>query len=132
MISLNNREIRIRDIANSMLACLMPHDSPNPDMGQSLTFSSLLLSEFPYRDIATRDVNTSEFQNSRDPTPMNSILRYDATCTPLAPVVPHCHVTSGYRGSRIQHASVLCRREPRFSEPRLLGFLDTCPHDQRL
>jgi hypothetical protein len=42
-------------------------------------------------------------------------------------LVPHCHVTSGFRGSRIHDARVPRRREPRIPEPRFLGILRRCP-----
>jgi hypothetical protein len=98
-----------------------------------------------FRDTCGLDFSTfypsigiSELAGSRVLMSMDSGLTFSRSPIQMPPVL-HQHLwshtatsPSGYRVSRIQPASVLCRREPRFSEPRLLGFLDTCPHDQRL
>jgi hypothetical protein len=56
---------------------------------------------FPYRDIATRDVNSLTFQT---PSPEVPISRLNATWTPLVPGVPRCHVTFGI--SRIAESTM--------------------------
>jgi hypothetical protein len=66
------------------------NSEPRTLMGQRSTL--LPYQGFPYREIAACDVNNLTFQT---PSPEVSISQYNATWSPLVPVVLHCHVTFG-------------------------------------
>jgi hypothetical protein len=72
------------------------------------------------RDIATRDVNSMPFPKPRAPRCRFSIKRHLDSPIFRAPL---CHVTSGFRGSRILDTKFPCCWKPRTPKPRFSGFV---------
>jgi hypothetical protein len=94
-----NREIGSRDIAR-FVALLPVTQPPKPRMpmvnGQCSGYRA-----FPYRDIATGDANLLAFQTPNAEVPSSPTRSHLDSTRSRA---PRCHVTSGFRESRVLDA----------------------------